>query len=47
MDNGGVDRTVKQRVLALGAFWDSEKTVLHEICVSGTVGSPLLKNTAD
>ena len=26
-----------QRVPALHAFWDLEKTVLHEICVSGTV----------
>ena len=26
-----------QRVPALRAFWDLEKTVLHEICVSGTV----------
>ena len=25
-------------------FWDFEKTVLHEICVSGTVGGPLLFN---
>ena len=31
-----------QRVPALPAFWDLEKTVLHEICVSGTVGGPLL-----
>jgi hypothetical protein len=31
-----------QRVPALRAFWDLEKTVLHEIRVSGTVGSPLL-----
>ena len=28
--------------LALHAFWNLEKTVLHEICVSGTVGGPLL-----
>ena len=27
---------------ALRAFWDLEKTVLHEIRVSGTVVSPLL-----
>ena len=26
-----------QRVHALRAFWDLEKTILHEICVSGTV----------
>ena len=26
-----------QRVPALRTFWDMEKTVLHEICVSGTV----------
>ena len=26
-----------QRVPALRAFWDLEKTVLHQICVSGTV----------
>ena len=26
-----------QRVPALRAFWDLEKTVLHEICVSGTL----------
>ena len=26
-----------QRVPALRAFWDLEKTVLHEILVSGTV----------
>ena len=26
-----------QRVPALRGFWDLEKTVLHEICVSGTV----------
>ena len=31
-----------QRVPALRAFWDLEKTVLHEIRVSGTVVSPLL-----
>ena len=31
-----------QRVPALRAFWDLEKTVLHEIRVSGTVLSPLL-----
>ena len=31
-----------QRVPALRAFWDLEKTVLHEILVSGTVGGPLL-----
>ena len=29
-----------QRVPALLAFWDLEKTVLHEICVNGTVGGP-------
>ena len=29
-----------QRVPALCAFWDLEKTVLHEIHVSGTVGGP-------
>ena len=28
--------------LALHAFWNLEKTVLHEICVSGTVWGPLL-----
>ena len=28
---------VLQRFPALRAFWDLEKTVLHEICVSGTV----------
>ena len=27
-----------QRVPTLRAFWDLEKTVLHEICVSVTVG---------
>ena len=26
-----------QRVPALRGFWDLEKTVLHETCVSGTV----------
>ena len=26
-----------QRVPALHAYWDLEKTVLHETCVSGTV----------
>ena len=26
-----------QHFLFLRAFWDLEKTVLHEICVSGTV----------
>ena len=26
----------------LRAFWDFEKTVLHEISASGTVGGPLL-----
>ena len=31
-----------QRVPALRAFWDLEKTVLHEIRVSGTVVNPLL-----
>ena len=31
-----------QRVPALRAFWDLEKTVLHEIRASGTVVSPLL-----
>ena len=31
-----------QRVPALRAFWDLEKTVLHGIRVSGTVGGPLL-----
>ena len=31
-----------QRVPALRAFWDLEKTVLHEICVSGTAGGPIL-----
>ena len=31
-----------QRVPALRTFWDLEKTVLHEICVSGTVVNPLL-----
>ena len=35
---------VLQRVLTLHAFWDLEKTVLHEICVSGIVeGSPLAR----
>ena len=29
-------------VPALRVFWDLEKTVLHEICVSGTVGDPQL-----
>ena len=29
-----------QRVPALRAFWNLQKTVLHEICVSGTVGVP-------
>ena len=29
-----------QRVPALHAFWDLEKTVLHEIRVSGTVVNP-------
>ena len=27
---------------ALRELWDWEKTLLHEICVSGTVGGPLL-----
>ena len=31
-----------QRVPALHGFWDLEKTVLHEICVSGTVGGALI-----
>ena len=31
-----------QRVPALRAFWDLEKTVLYEIRVSGTVVNPLL-----
>ena len=31
-----------QRVPALREFWDLEKTVLHEICVSRTVVNPLL-----
>ena len=31
------------RVPDLRAFWDLEKTLLHEIRVSGTVGGPLLK----
>ena len=31
-----------QRVPALRAFWDLEKTVLHEIRVSGTVVNPLI-----
>ena len=31
-----------QRVPALRAFWDMEKTMLHEIRVSGTVLMPLL-----
>ena len=42
--NGGQPRVrcsignlIVQRVPALRAFWDLEKTVLHEICVSGTV----------
>ena len=35
-------KRVVQRVPALRAFWDFEKTVLHEIRVSGTVGGPLL-----
>ena len=34
--------TALQRVPALRAFWDLEKTVLHEIRVSGTVVGPLL-----
>ena len=33
---------ILQRVPALRAFWDLEKTVLHEIRVSGTVVNPLL-----
>ena len=33
---------IVQRVPALCAFWDLEKTVLHEINVSGTVVGPLL-----
>ena len=33
---------IVQRVPALRAFWDLEKTVLHQIRVSGTVVSPLL-----
>ena len=33
---------IVQRVAALCAFWDLEKTVLHEINVSGTVVGPLL-----
>ena len=31
-----------QRVPALRAFWDLEKTKLHESRVSGTEGGPLL-----
>jgi hypothetical protein len=31
-----------QRVPTLRVFWDLEKTVLHEIRISGTVVSPLL-----
>ena len=31
-----------QRVPALRGFWDLNKTVLHEICVSGTVRGSLL-----
>ena len=31
-----------QRVPTLRGIWDLEKTVLHEIRVSGTVGGPLL-----
>ena len=31
-----------QRVPALQAFWDFDKTVIQEVCVSGTVGCPLL-----
>ena len=38
----GFDMIPLQRVPALRAFWDLEKTVLHEIHVSGTVVNPLL-----
>ena len=40
--NNGQDLVNIQRVPALRAFWDLENTVLHEICVSGTVVGPLL-----
>ena len=33
-------KSLLQRVPVLNKFWDLEKTVLHEICVSGTVVSP-------
>ena len=36
-----------KRVPALRAFWDLEKTVLHEIRVSGTVGGPLVVNFSE
>ena len=38
MDNGYLELKCLQRVPASRAFWDLEKTLLHEIRVSGTVG---------
>ena len=35
-------KIILQRVHALPAFWDLEKSVLHEIYVSGTAVDPLL-----
>ena len=35
-------RLAVQDVPALRGFWDLEKTVVRKICVSGTVGGPLL-----
>ena len=35
-------KIILQRVHALPAFWDLEKSVLHEIYVSGTAVGPLL-----
>ena len=34
--------SIVQRVSTLHGFWDLKKTALREICVSGTIGSPLL-----
>ena len=42
--NSAVERlfVLQKRVPALLGFLDLKKTALHKICVSGTVGSPLL-----
>ena len=36
----GLETFGLQRVPALRTFWDLEKTMLHEISISGTVGVP-------